>query len=274
MFDTSNNKLFKMKKILITLILIPYISFSQVLSSVDFHVVNDGMESDYLKLEQIWREFHEKNIEDGTMIRWTLLKVNENKGSLANGATYVTVNTFPSEEDSKSIWEGMTGEKFTKLVRKRLKGKMTFSEINKTLKSKSQKGVHTYYIQPLGGTSTSAPLEIGDTIFLDAMSQQNDEYENYENSFAKEVMQYNVDNGNLKLWGFTKVNGSNDSALKEVTHFTWRVPVKDGSFEWNSDNLIKKFGNKFVYDKMWNLTAESRTVPGNVKLEIIDILQK
>ena len=274
MFDITNHKLFKMKKILITLILIPYISFSQVISSVDFHVVNDGMESDYLKLEQIWREFHEKNIEDGTMIRWTLLKVKKNKGSLANGATYVTVNTFPSEEDSKSIWEGMTGEKFTKLVRKRLKGKMTFSEINKTLKSKSQKGVHTYYIQPLGGTSTSASIEIGDKIFLDAMSQQNEEYEKYENFFAKEVMQYNVDNGDLKLWGFTKVNGSNDSALKEVTHFTWRVPVKDGSFEWNSDNLIKKFGNKFVYDKMWNLTAESRTVPGNVKLEIIDILQK
>jgi hypothetical protein len=38
--------------------------------------------------------------------------------------------------------------------------------------------------------------------------------------------------------------------------------------------LIKKFGNKFVYDKMWKLTAESRTVPANVKLEIIDILQK
>ena len=274
MFDITNYKLFKMKKILITLILIPYISFSQVVSSVDFHVVNDGMESDYLKLEQIWREFHKKNIEDGTMIRWTLLKVKENKGSLANGATYVTVNTFPSEEDSKSIWEGMTGEKFTRLVRKRLKGKMTSREMNKTLKSKSQKGIHSYYIQPLGGTSTSASLEIGDTIFLDAMSQQNDEYENYENSFAKEVMQYNVDNGDLKLWGFTKVNGSNDSALKEVTHFTWRVPVKDGSFEWNSDDLIKKFGNKFVYDKMWNLTAESRTVPGNVKLEIIDILQK
>ena len=59
-----------------------------------------------------------------------------------------------------------------------------------------------------------------------------------------------------------------------ATHFTWRVPVKGGSFQWNSDSLIKKFGNKFVYDKMWKLTGESRTVPGNVRLEIIDILQK
>ena len=169
-----------MKKILITIILIPYISFSQVVSSVDFHVVNDGMESDYLKLEQIWREFHEKNIEDGTMIRWTLLKVNENKGGLANGATYVTVNTFPSEEVAKSIWEGMTREKFRKLVRKRLKGKMTSKEMNKTLELKTQKGVHSYFIKPLGGTTTTASLEIGDIIFLDAMSQQNEEYDNYK----------------------------------------------------------------------------------------------
>ena len=92
--------------------------FVAYLFSVDFHVVNDGMEGDYLKLEQIWREFHEKNIEDGTMIRWTLLKVNENKGGLANGATYVTVNTFPSEEAAKSIWQGITAKKFRKLVKR------------------------------------------------------------------------------------------------------------------------------------------------------------
>lgn len=254
--------------------LIPYLTFSQVVSSVDFHLINDGMEADYLKLEEIWREFHKKNIEDGTMIRWTLLKVNENKGDLANGATYVTVNTFRSEEDSKKIWEGMTGEKFTKLVRKGLKGKMTSREMKRILKSKTKKGVHSYYIIPLGGTSPSASLKIGETILLDAMSQKNDEYENYENSFAREVMQYNVDNGNLKLWGFTKVNGSNDSASKEVTHFTWRVPIKGGSFEWTNESLINKFGNKFVYDKMWNLTGESRSVPGSVKLEIVDILQR
>ena len=265
-----------MKKLFICILTLTFSNFllAQVVSSVDFHVINDGMESDYLKLEQIWREFHEKNIEDGKMTRWALLKINENKGDLANGATYVTVNTFPSEEAAKSIWEDMTVEKFRKLVKKRLKGKMTSKEVSKTLELKAKKGAHRYYIEPLGGTTTTASLEIGDKISLDAMIQQNEEYEKYENLFAKEVMQYNVDNGNLKLWGFTKVNGSNDSALKDVTHFTWRVHVKGGSFEWNSDSLIKKFGNKFVYDKMWQLTGESRTVPGNITLEIIDILQK
>ena len=43
-----------MKKIILTLfLLITYTSFSQVISSVDFHVINIGMEEDYFKLEEI-----------------------------------------------------------------------------------------------------------------------------------------------------------------------------------------------------------------------------
>ena len=66
----------KMKKIIFVFtLLVSCLSFSQVISSVDFHVLNSGMENDYLKLEQIWNEFHKKNMEDGKMIRWTMLKV-------------------------------------------------------------------------------------------------------------------------------------------------------------------------------------------------------
>ena len=65
-----------MKKIIFVFtLLVSCLSFSQVISSVDFHVLNSGMENDYLKLEQIWNEFHKKNMEDGKMIRWTMLKV-------------------------------------------------------------------------------------------------------------------------------------------------------------------------------------------------------
>lgn len=253
-------------------LLIPLFSFSQITSTVDFHVINKGMDNDYLTLEKIWSEFHKKNIEEGKMIRWTLLKINESKGELSKGATYVTVNTFPSSEDSKSIWEDMTSDKFLKLVKKRLKGDMSSREINKILNSKIKSSVHSFSITPLSGTKPSASLKVGDYIFLDAMKQQNDEYENYEISFAKEVMQYNVENGNLKLWGFTKITERSDNASDMPTHFTWRVPEEEGSFDWNSEKLIEKFGNKFVYEKMWKLTSESRTVPGTVKLEILKIL--
>ena len=128
-------------------------------------------------------------------------------------------------------------------------------------------------ISPLEGTAPAAKLKVGNNILLDAMSQTNDEYESYEKSFAKSVMQYNVDNGTLNLWGFTKIFNRNESAMKEPTHFTWRVPVNNKEFEWDNETLHDKFGNKFVYDKMWQLTSESRKVIGNANLEIVDIIE-
>ena len=248
-------------------------TFSQVVSSVDFHVINDGMEEDYLKLEKIWREFHSQNIEDGKMIRWSMLKVVESNGGPSDTANYITVNTYNSLESFNSIWDNITLEKFTKVVRKRLRGKMSNKEINRVLNAKIKKGHRSYMITPVDGTSPPANLKIGDYILLDAMSQNNKDYENYEKLFAKPIMQHNVDNGSLNLWGFTKIFDRNETAMKEPTHFTWRVPSKTKDFDWDSAVLHDKFGNKFVYDKMWELAIDSRKVVGSSKLEIVDIIQ-
>jgi hypothetical protein len=263
-----------MKKIISLFVtLICSSTFAQVVSSVDFHILNEGMEEEYIKLEKIWREFHSQNIEDGKMIRWTMLKVNESNGGPKDTPSFVTVNTYNSIESFNSIWDNITPEKFTKLVRKRLKGKMSSRQIKEILNAKIKKGHRSYMISPLEGTAPAAKLKVGDNILLDAMSQTNDEYESYEKSFAKSVMQYNVDNGTLNLWGFTKIFNRNESAMKEPTHFTWRVPVNNKEFEWDNETLHDKFGNKFVYDKMWQLTSESRKVIGNANLEIVDIIE-
>ena len=263
-----------MKKIILVFtLLVSCLSFSQVISSVDFHVLNSGMENDYLKLEQIWNEFHKKNMEDGKMIRWTMLKVKNVKGGPDDSANYVTVNTFRSLEDYNSIWENITPETFNKLVKKGLRGKMSSRTINKILNLNIKKGHRSYMIKPLSGTSPAPKLQKGDIILLDAMSQTSDDYENYETLFAKDIMQFNVDNGNLKLWGFTKIFDRNETASKGPTHFTWRIPVKGKEFDWGSEKLYEKFGNKFVYDKMLEMTTESRTTPANAELEVIEIMQ-
>ena len=263
-----------MKKIILTLfLLVTCTSFSQVISSVDFHVINSGMEEDYFKLEEIWKEFHKKNMEDGKMIRWTMLKVNKVNGGPDDSANFVTVNTFRSLEDYNSIWENVTPQSFNKLVKKRLRGKMSSKNINKILSSNIKKGHRSYMIKPLSGTSPAPKLQKGDIILLDAMTQKSDDYENYEISFAKEIMQSNVDEGKLKLWGFTKIFDRNESAAEGPTHFTWRVPESGKNFEWGNEKLYKKFGNKFVYDKMFEMAIGSRTSPASAELEIIEIMQ-
>ena len=166
-----------MKKIILALfLLITYTSFSQVISSVDFHVINIGMEEDYLKLEEIWKEFHKKNMEDGKMIRWTMLKVNKVNGGPDDSANFVTVNTFRSLEDYNSIWENVTPQSFNKLVKKRLRGKMSSKNINKILSSNIKKGHRSYMIKPLSVTSPAPKLQKGDIILLDAMTQKSDDY--------------------------------------------------------------------------------------------------
>ena len=263
-----------MKKIIfLFLLFISTSSFAQVVSSVDFHVINDGMEEEYIKLEKIWREFHSQNIEEGKMIRWSMLKVIESNGGPNDTANYITVNTYNSIESYNSIWDNITLEKFTKLVRKRLRGKMSNKEIKKVLNAKIKKGHRSYMITPVDGTTPPANLKIGDYILLDAMSQNSEDYEDYEKLFAKPIMQYNVDKGSLNLWGFTKIFDRNETAMKEPTHFTWRVPSDSKEFDWGSAAIHEKFGNKFVYDKMWELAVASRKVVGSAKLEIVDIIQ-
>ena len=203
------------------------------------------MEEEYIKLEKIWRKFHSQNIEEGKMIRWCpMLKVVESNGGPNDTANYITVNTYNSIESYNSIWDNITLEKFTKLIRKRLRGKMSNKEIKKVLNAKIKKGHRSYMITPVDGTSP-ANLKIGDYILLDAMSQNSEDYEDYEKLFAKPIMQYNVDKGSLNLWGFTKIFDRNETAMKEPTHFTWRVP---------SDSKILigvvplyMVGSKFVY---------------------------
>ena len=67
------------------------------------------------------------------------------------------------------------------------------------------------------------------------MGQKVDDYEKYETNWAKPIFQNNVDEGNLRWWGFTKVINRNNQALEEISHFTWRVPVKGKKIDWSSE---------------------------------------
>ena len=58
---------------------------------------------------------------------------------------------------------------------------------------------------------------------VDAMVQRNEDYESLESNFAKPIVQDNVEQGNLKWWGFTKVIDRNDQAIKKISDFTYKL---------------------------------------------------
>jgi hypothetical protein len=257
-----------MKKIILLLLLSPSLIMAQF-AAIDFFEINDGMEDQYLELEKVWVEFHKQNIEDGKMYGWSLFKVESSNSENGEGPDYMTLNRFETKEDMDSIWNGVTMESFLKVVGKRLKGKMSSRQIKKILEAKVKKSHHHYVIELKDQTMPPVEMEIGEILNVDAMVQNVDDYEKYESNWAKPIFQNNVDDGNVKWWGFTKVIDRNDQAIEQITHFTWRIPVMGKNLDWKSEKNQSMFGGEFTFGKIVGLVQESRNVFGNGKLKLI-----
>jgi hypothetical protein len=257
-----------MKKIIILLLLSPIFITAQV-ASVDFFVINDGMEEEYLEMEKVWVEFHKQMIAEGKMYGWSLFKVVSTSSEEGDSPDYMTLNRFESIEAMEAMWSDMNYEKFLKIVKKKVKGKLSTRKIKKIVEAKVKKSHHSYVIEMTDQTVPSIEMEVGEILQVDAMIQQVDDYEGYETNIAKPILQRNVNDGNLKWWGLTKVSNRNDQALKEITHFTWQIPVEGKEMDWWSEKSSSIFGGEFAYGKLANLVGESRKVLGSGKLQLI-----
>jgi hypothetical protein len=238
-----------MKKIIVLLLLSPIFITAQV-ASVDFFVINDGMEEEYLEMEKVWVEFHKQMIAEGKMYGWSLFKVVSTSIEEGDSPDYMTLNRFESIEAMEAMWSDMNYEKFLKIVKKRVKGKLSTRKIKKIVEAKVKKSHHSYVIEMTDQTVPSVEMEVGEFIQVDAMIQQVDDYEGYETNIAK-------------------VSNRNDQALKEITHFTWQIPIEGKEMDWWSEKSSSIFGGEFAYGKLANLVGESRKVLGSGKLQLI-----
>ena len=65
-----------MLKILRVLFIILFANtISAQVAMVDWYIINEGMESDYLKLENVWKEFHQESVDNGEKLRWAVWKL-------------------------------------------------------------------------------------------------------------------------------------------------------------------------------------------------------
>ena len=93
-----------MKKIILICISIVFTSntFSQY-AVVDFFVIKDGMESQYLLAEKVWKNYHQTSVENGEKIpkyEWTLWKRAPTKNYDDEMVPhYAILNRFATKED-------------------------------------------------------------------------------------------------------------------------------------------------------------------------------
>ena len=242
---------------------------SAQVASIDFFFIKDGMEKEYLELEKVWVEFHKQMIEEGKMFGWSLYKIESTNNVDGDAPDYMTLNRFESKEAMESMWEGMNYDVFLKIVKKKLKGKMSTKKIKQIVEAKVKESHHSYLIELNDQTLPSVEMNVGEILNVDAMVQRNEDYESLESNFAKPIVQDNVKQGNLKWWGFTKVIDRNDQAIKEISHFTWQIRVPGKRIKWMSETSKNMFGGEFTFGKLSEMMGASRDVMGSAKLKLI-----
>ena len=215
-----------MKKILLGLLFLSTISL-KAQYAVDFFVLEDGMENNYLELEKLWSEFHQSTVDNNSKIGWSLWKILPKKDHNENTADYMVVNQFLSKDQLDLAYKKFNYSDVVKTIKTELKGKMSPREVDKILGKKVKKKIRTYHIEMIDQTIfAGGDLRVGDKMGMTVMIQKDNEYEKFESNVAKPFFNQQVLKGNLRWWALTKIVDRNDEAYQDGTHFTWRVPVE------------------------------------------------
>ena len=80
-------------KIFFLILLIPLFSLAQYVGA-DFIVLNEGKESDYHQLEKVWKAYHQKSVDSGEKIGWSVWKRTPRENDTENANNYVVFNSF------------------------------------------------------------------------------------------------------------------------------------------------------------------------------------
>ena len=258
-----------MKKLLFLILLLP-LSITAQYAVADFIVINQGMEKDYEKLELAWSILRENQIENGQKMNWAVWKRTPKKNDNDNAADYVVFNQFETKEEMDKYLKGNPNFSFSSaasIIRRGMKG-MSKSSIIRLItpsKNKIKKEVRTYHIQAIDATPfTGGDLKIGEKINMGAMVQKSDDYEQMESNIWKPYVLEQVKNGLHRGWALTKIINRGETSNKEVTHFTFNIPVEGA--EWPPYFVENEFVTKKLTDMMFN----SRSAPyGGAELTLM-----
>ena len=257
-----------MKKILLLIsVLFFNFTFAQYASG-SFIVLNEGMEEDYLMTEKLWQVYHKKSVKDGHKNHWSIWKVDvtnyEDKIEEDRFPDYFilegynTLDDLTAESDRYSP-EGL--KEISNYIKSKMKGKMSSRAIDKILSKSVRKETRMYHHQFLAATPfTGGGLKVGDKMTIAPMQQLQDDYEDFETNFYKDLFNERVMNGDHRWWGFSKVINRNDNALTISTHTAWNMFIDGKQPVWPED---------FVSRKIMEITPQARKMYNPIQLTLV-----
>jgi len=221
------------------------ISFSQLVS-YEAIWVNDGMEDDYIAVEEMWSEVKKQAIADNLQDFWIVFKVEKdstNPDHLTK-PDYIVMNGF--EDDAQRTMQ----KNWKELGMKVYKGKMSKRKFEKAwdMTPTVRKETRNFLVERLDNSVWSPLAEGKEARFLfNGFKALNDDYESFEMKYFKENHNKQIEAGSRAWWEFNKVISRSENANQEVTHFT--MDIIDANYQWSNDNepsftdqMMSKYG--------------------------------
>ena len=109
-----------MKKLFFLFLLAPAITLAQYVVA-EFVVLNEGTDSDYIKLEKVWEVYHQKSVDLGEKLGWSVWKRTPKDDDSDGAAHYVIFNQFTSKNQRDNMMKNWNMNKATSVMKAGLK---------------------------------------------------------------------------------------------------------------------------------------------------------
>ena len=272
-----NHKSIKMKKIIYSIfaLLLTSLAFSQAVEMEEI-TLNDGMEKDYIKFENMYSSAHEKVQQNGEKAGWFLFKVIPTEDGTQwppNSSTpwcdFVLFNIYSDDSQFDGDWGMGSNEKEAQaFVRKANYRKMKNSEMTRlfNMSSKFRKKTTRYTLKGVDATIDVGPTKIGDRATLLGVEQLNEDYEMYESMFFKKYHNKQITDGVRLAWYLNKISERSENAYQPISHMIFE--------RFNTNRSSNNDSKQSFTEKMMSKNGSaSRKIHGGLILELVNFKQ-
>ena len=105
-----------MKKLFFLFLLAPAIALAQYVTA-EFVVLNNGTDADYNQLEKVWKVYHQKSVDSGEKLGWSVWKRTPKDNDGDGAAHYVIFNQFTSKDQRDKMMKGWSMSKATSIMK-------------------------------------------------------------------------------------------------------------------------------------------------------------
>ena len=265
----------KIKFLTFTLLSISF-AFSQAVSMEEI-TLNDGMEKDYIKFENMYSSAHDKVQQNGEKAGWFLFKViptEEGTSWPPNSSTpwcdFVLFNIYSDDSQLDGDWGMGSNQKETQaFVRKANYRKMKNSEMTRlfNMANKFRKKTTNYTLKGVDATVDIGPMKIGDRATLLGVEQLNEDYEEFESKWFKQGHNESILNGQRLAWYLNKISERSENAYQPISHMIFE------RFNPNPPEVNSNPEPTFVQQMMGKHGSASRKIHGGLILELVNFKQ-